>query len=192
MCACVIERGRPRELQSLWELPHHLLPWQLNSQEWKRRNEGRQTGKGGEENWMKNMHVWEWGRRGRRKIEEMRWTLPAPFTQILFVLQGEEYEAWYLLLRGVHAETWCSPTQTTGFHWAYSPLAYSENLLIFLLSWNCRYNFSSYLTIEATSNASSLSMQNEDSDPTKATALTDQTGKSLFFSPHKKRFILNW
>lgn len=46
VCACVIARGRRTDLQSPRELPHHLLPWQLNSQEWKRRNEGRQAGEG--------------------------------------------------------------------------------------------------------------------------------------------------
>lgn len=58
-------------------LPHHLLPWQLNSQERKRRNEGRQTGEGGEENWMRNACLREGEERERGNGGNKRCTLTA-------------------------------------------------------------------------------------------------------------------
>lgn len=61
-CESVWE-GR-RNLWFLGELPHHLLPWQLNSKGRKSRNEERQTDKGGEENWMRNAY---WVGEERRK-----------------------------------------------------------------------------------------------------------------------------
>lgn len=86
MCACVIARGRRTDLQSLRELPHHLLPWQLNSQEWKRRNEGRQAGKGGEERKLDEKCMFEnGGGEDVGETEETRWTLPAKSLHSRFV-----------------------------------------------------------------------------------------------------------
>lgn len=89
----VRQREGDRSAISLKGLPHHLLPWQLNSQEWKRRNEGRETGKGGEENWMKNacLSVGEERTKGNGG-KEARVARYFPFSGVLFVLQDGEYE----------------------------------------------------------------------------------------------------
>lgn len=119
-----------RNLWFLGELPHHLLPWQLNSKGRKSRNEERQTDKGGEENWMRNAY-WEGEERMKGNGGNKRCTLTAKSHHSGSVCSAG-WRIWNLIF--VIEGCCCSTVMST--HTNHRVL-----LVLCLLSWNCRYLF---------------------------------------------------